>query len=51
MGKVIVAQLRQNALNGKALELRMKDKVGKVEVRTLEEVTLPAADDGAEPLA
>jgi len=35
MGKVMVAQLRQNALSGKALKLRMKDKAGKVSIRDL----------------
>jgi len=35
MGKVMVAQLRQNALSGKALKLRVKDKAGKVLVRKL----------------
>jgi len=45
MGKVMVAQLRQNALSGKALKLRVKDKAGKVEVRTLESVAQPVVDE------
>ena len=49
-GKVMVAQLRQNALQGKALKLRVKDKAGKVEVRTLDRLQ-PNTDEAAEPLA
>ncbi len=47
-GKIMVAQLRQNALKGKALKLRVKDKVGKVEVRTLGAETVTTGHDGSE---